>query len=225
MTSQIDELKQLALFNQIPIEDLKSIVNNIQKLHFTENTVIFNEGDEAKGLYIIVKGNVKVRRITSDAKEVVLFFSRKDYLIGEGAVFQNNTHPYTAIATADVEIYYLPKQLCYKLVEQHSSFALVLLKLFSLRQRMLVHKLAAQGERSALTRIAAYLLHRYFLEGSNNSFSLHLSREDLANLLGFARETVSRQLSILVEYNAIRLEGRVIHIIDEDLLKSISEGN
>ncbi len=224
MNSLVSEMQELALFSGIDKSELENIASNIQKLYFSEGSVIFNEGEEAKGMYIITKGDVKARRITSDGREVVLFISRAGYLIGEGAVFQDNTHPSTAVATTNVSLLFLSKKLCYELANKYPSFSLRLLKLFSVRQRMLIHKLAAQGERNALTRISAYILHRYFLEGATKVFTLHLSREDLANLLGFARETVSRQLSLLVEYNAIQLDGRTIHILDEELLKSISEG-
>ncbi len=226
MNLSLAEIQNLALFSEIPSSDLKNILKDIKKLQIAEGKVLFNEGDNANGLYFIMKGDIKARRITSEGKEIVLFISREGYLIGEGAVFQNNTQAYTAIASTDAQILFLANGLCHKLVEKYPSFSCALLRFFSLRQRMFVHKLAAQGEKNALIRISAYILHRCFLEGANStSFSLHIGREELANLLGFARETVSRQLSLLVEYDAIKLEGRTIHIINEELLKSISEGN
>ena len=87
------------------------------------------------------------------------------------------------------------------------------------------HKLAAQGQGGAAGRLATYLLHRRQI-GGTDVIRLGVSREVLANLLGLARETLSRQLSRFAEAGLVELEGKDIAIRDVSALREIaSEGS
>ncbi len=181
------------------------------------------------GIYIVLEGHVKVIRTTLDGKERILFLVRPGHIVGEGAVFQKNTHPATAIAVKKAHTLFLSAHHCHTLVQEIPLLASRLLAIFAARQRMLLHKITAQGERSAVARVAGYILHRASLEKdscnkNSQSVQLAISRYDLANLLGLARETVSRQLSLLVEYGALSLEGNTVHILDKEKLQNKALG-
>ncbi len=219
----LEYLQQLKLSTDLPQSDIDYICSSLKIIELQANKTIFTEGEETQGFYFVLEGFVKLIRITSDGRELVLFVVRSGYSLGEGAIFQNNTQPLTAITMEKTKLLFFPKKVCFELVRKSPDFALSMLSLFAVRQRMLVHKLAAQGERNATKRVAGYILHRYFLEGVQGSVPFNLSREDLASLLGLARETLSRQLSLLVECGAIILEGRKIFIKDLEILKIKAE--
>lgn len=218
------ELQNIKIFKDMSKEELQDIVSFIQVSTFSAGASLYTEADEAKGLFILLKGYVKLIRITSDGKEVVLFIAREGQMVGEGAVFQGGTHPASAIAIKKVQALFLPAKACKELVLKYPTLGLGILAALSLRQRMFIHKIAAQGEKSALMRVAGYIKHRSHLEDSSTILPFDISREDLANLLGLARETVSRQLSFLVECQAIVLKKREIHIINPAILKEKADG-
>ncbi len=224
MLSFLPQLQNLPLFQGIVTEDIAKMLATVNKVQFPLGALVFSEGEEAQGFYIVLEGAIKLIRITSDGRELVVLIAREGYSVGEAAVYQESTHPISAIAMENTTALFFPRKLCFELVKSSPDFALRMLSLFSIRQRMLTHKLAAQGERNASKRVAGYILHRYFLEGSENTVPFKLSREDLASLLGLARETLSRQLSLLSECGAIELEGRTVYIKDEALLKAKAEG-
>ncbi len=217
-------IQDIDLLKDVQICHQNAIVSTAQEMTFSSNETLFTEGEEALGIYILLQGCVKLVRLTSDGRELVLFIVRSGQMVGEGAVFQKGTHPITAMAMEKTKILFLPRKLCFELAANAPSFAMRLLSAFALRQRMLTQKLAAQGERNATRRVAGYILHRYFMEGADNQVPFKLSREDMANLLGLARETLSRQLSLLIECGAISIEGRTIFIANEQVLRSKAKG-
>ncbi len=230
----VNILQKFPLFASMDAACLQSLEQSGQHCHFTAGQALYHEGQKASGVHIVLSGFVKVIRITSQGKELVLFLARPGSILGEGAVFQGAQTLYsqatevaTAMATKAVQTLFIPQESMFVLLQEHTSLPLCMLKTLATRQRMFMHKLAAQAERGAVRRVAAYLCHRLVIEGTEQqdekSLVLGISREDLANLLGLARETVSRQLSVLIEKGAINIQGRTLHICDYALLKKLSQ--
>ncbi len=224
MKDIITQVQHIPLLKSLSPQDCERICACLQQREFKGDTCLFEEGHEAFGLYIVLEGHVKVIRTTVDGKEVMLFLVRPGHVVGEGAVFQKNTHPATAVAVKKVRTLFLSASHCHLLVQEIPTLASRLLAIFAARQRMLMHKIAAQGERNATTRVAGYILHRITLEKEQHSIQLAISRNDLANLLGLARETVSRQLSLLVDCGAIILEGNSVRLVDRQKLQANAQG-
>ncbi len=218
------QVLDLTIFENLQSCHVDTIVHCAQEKQFSPHETLFSEAEKADGMHILLEGSVKLVRMTSEGRELVLFIARDGQSVGEGAVFQNGTHALTALAMEKTTSLFLPQKLCFELVQASSIFALRMLSAFSLRQRMLIQKLSAQGERNAARRVAGYILHRYFMEGTDTQVPFYLSREDMANLLGLARETLSRQLSQLMECGAISIEGRIIHIKNEQILRNRAKG-
>ena len=166
---------------------------------FARGATLFRERERADGMHIVLRGVVKVVRFAPDGREMVLHLVRKGNTIGEAAMFQKGTFPASAVAVDEM--------------------ALRMLAALSLRLRMFAHKLAAQGQGGAACRLATYLLHRRQI-GGGDCIRLGVSREVLANLLGLARETLSRQLSRFSEAGLVELRGKDIVILDVPALQA-----
>ena len=134
-------------------------------------------------------------------------------------MFQKGTFPASAVAVDDVETLFLPADALFTLVTENPEMALRMLAALSLRLRMFAHKLAAQGQGGAACRLAPDLLHRRQI-GGGDCIRLGVSREVLANLLGLARETLSRQLSRFSEAGLVELRGKDIVILDVPALQA-----
>lgn len=232
-----NQLHELPIFKNLPQYALDAIAQKGEVRHFGAGAPLFLEGQKAQGIHFILSGIVKVIRTTSKGNERILYLARVGSMVGEGclqglicvqeveAEYENPiiTHPASAMATCHVETLFIASTNLHHCLELYPSFALRMLKALATRQRMFIHKVAAQAERSAIRRVAAYILHRSFMEGSD-TISLGVAREDLANLLGHARETTSRQLSVLLDMQAIECtgpSGRVMRILHRDMLQRI----
>ncbi len=233
-------LQNISLFKGLDASCLDFIEYVGEKHSYASGEVLFHEGQKATGIHVLLCGVVKVVRVTTQGRELVLFLARTGNMVGEGAVFQSvharhttqnfatevatavATEAATAVATEAVQTLFISQQALFLSMEKHPLLALCMLKALATRQRMFMHKLAAQAERGAVRRVAAYICHRAFIEGGKNIIDLGVSREDLANLLGLARETVSRQLSYLLEMGVITVQGRMVYITDLNILQKMA---
>lgn len=221
---KLEVLGTLPLFEPLSSAERERLADGCRMRTFARGTALFREGERADGMHVVLRGVVKVVRFAPDGRETVLHLVRKGNTIGEAAMFQRGTFPASAVAVDDVETLYVSAEALFALVTENPELALRMLAALSLRLRMFAHKLAVQGQGGAAGRLTTYLLHRRQIGGAD-VIRLGVSREVLANLLGLARETLSRQLSRFVEAGLVELKGKDIAIRDAAALREIaSEG-
>lgn len=216
---RLEVLGGLPLFEPLSPDERERLAAGCRMRAFARGATLFREGERADGMHIVLRGVVKVVRFAPDGREMVLHLVRKGNTIGEAAMFQKGTFPASAVAVDDVETLFLPADALFTLVTENPEMALRMLAALSLRLRMFAHKLAAQGQGGAACRLATYLLHRRQI-GGGDCIRLGVSREVLANLLGLARETLSRQLSRFSEAGLVELRGKDIVILDVPALQA-----
>ena len=196
---RLEVLGGLPLFEPLSPDERERLAAGCRMRTFARGATLFREGERADGMHIVLCGVVKVVRFAPDGREMVLHLVRK--------------------AVDDVETLFLPADALFTLVTENPEMALRMLAALSLRLRMFAHKLAAQGQGGAACRLATYLLHRRQI-GGGDCIRLGVSREVLANLLGLARETLSRQLSRFSEAGLVELRGKDIVILDVPALQA-----
>ena len=216
---RLEVLGSLPLFEPLSPDERERLAAGCRMRTFARGATLFREGERADGMHIVLCGVVKVVRFAPDGREMVLHLVRKGNTIGEAAMFQKGTFPASAVAVDDVETLFLPADALFTLVTENPEMALRMLAALSLRLRMFAHKLAAQGQGGAACRLATYLLHRRQI-GGGDCIRLGVSREVLANLLGLARETLSRQLSRFSEAGLVELRGKDMVILDVPALQA-----
>lgn len=214
-------LGRLPLFTPLSDKERERLAAACRISLFERGNMLLHEGEAAEGLYVVLSGVVKVVRFGADGKERVLHLVRAGNTLGEAAVFQQGTLPASALAVDRVTALYVPAACLIGLIRENPELALRMLAVLSLRLRMFSHKLSAQGQVDAARRLALYLLHRSQLDDGNPVIRLDVSREILGNLLGVARETLSRQLSRFSEQGLISLNGREIVLRDREGLRRL----
>lgn len=222
MCSIIDALAALPLFAHANKEQRRWLANLCRVRQFNKQAQIFHEGETATGLFVVLEGVAKITRCTEEGREVVLYLVRKGQFMGECGVFPHDTHPADAIAVTSLQALFVPVEALEQFIRNAPETALLLLTSMALRLRMFTHKLKTERQGKAARRLAAYLLHRSQLGGDAGQVTLEVSREVLANLLGLARETLSRQLTRLATSGAIELRGKLVLLRDREQLQRIA---
>lgn len=217
-------LAALPLFSTLSGEELTSLAAGTKRCAYPRGTFVFVEGEQGDGFHILCKGLVKLCHMTPDGREAVLHLIRPGNMFGEAAVFQDGSYPASAVAMESSETLLLSTQPLKDLIAANPGLALRMLGALSLRLRMFTRKLESMTTRDAAQRLAAYLVHRQRLQGGATDVRLDVSREVLANMLGTARETVSRVFSRLAETGIISLSGRTLRILDEERLRAVADG-
>lgn len=218
----LDTMIDLPLFASLSAADCRDFAQHCRLRDIPKGTAIFHENEEAQGLFIVVEGVAKITRCTQEGREVVLFLVRRGQSLGESGVFPHSTHPTDAHAVTRLKLLFIPAAILENLILTHPQTALHLLAALSLRLRMFSHKIKTERQGNATRRLATYLLHRSQLHGGSDQVRLEVSREVLANLLGLARETLSRQLTRLATAGIIELQGKNVLLLRRDELTRIA---
>ncbi len=185
---------------------------------------LYRAGEPFRSLYAVRVGFFKSSVISEDGREQVTGFHMSGELMGMDAI-SSDTHTCDAIALEDSEVCELPFAEIEDLARRVPNLQRHLYKVMS-REIVDDHKvMLLLGNMKAEERLAAFLInlsHRFAVRGySATSFHLRMTREEIGSYLGLKLETVSRILSRFQEQGLIKVQNRLIEIIDQDGLKRI----
>lgn len=181
---------------------------------------IYNEGSYPKGVYFVSKGKVKIYQSNEMGKELITELYKEGDFFGYVSLLQGEKHAGSATALEESEIYMIPKEdffaLIYKNAEVSRKFIGLLTSNLHQNEKQLV-KLAYNSVRKRVAEALVKLSDKYKKDGTQ-IFSMNVSREDLANLVGTATETVIRTLSDFKEDRLIEISGGAITILNYEKL-------
>lgn len=215
-------------FRAIPIWDIlsKEVCEKLNEdkilLNYKKNVTILHDFEYSAGIYSIKKGFIKIYAQNATGGEDIVFLLGKGLIFGVAPLFNNEKSGVFVTTITDCEIELIPKESVKK--AQLQSFELNQAIILYLAQvgRMLNIKLLDFARKPLAKRVALTLLildKKLSLNGT-----LAFSREDLANYMGTAVESLVRQLKKLKTENIISVKGRKITIIDyARLIKLASE--
>jgi len=222
-------LHKVPLFASVDHDSLKEITAKMEHRVYQKGEMLVLEGDQPLGFTVIQQGSAKAYRITSDAKEQILYiFPTKDYF-GARFLFTEDTVPYSVVALEETHVCILSKKQLKDILSQHPKVAILLIEAMAMRMKRLELLMQQTGKKKAEARIAVILLEfidTYGIEKNGKTLvSLPLSQEGIANYVGVARETLSRKLSSLEEQKIISFEdAHHMVILDKQRLISLSTG-
>jgi CRP/FNR family transcriptional regulator len=191
---------------------------------YDEDEYLFQQDEPATGFHILMNGCVNVQRVGVDGRQQVLHvFEGGGAPCGEVAVFQGKTYPAAAVATAPTGTLYLPRDEFIGVARKHPEILLKMLATLSVRLRRFVGLIDDLSLKDVSARLAKHLQELSEKEGSPN-IELKTTKTVLASRLGTIAETLSRTLRKMQSKNIIKVDGKKITILDEDLLDDAAEG-
>jgi CRP-like cAMP-binding protein len=180
--------------------------------------VLFNEGNSARGLYIVNSGKVKVTKHGSDGKEQILKIVKENDFIGYKGLLTNEKCSVSAIVTSDADLLFIPKEEFLNFIIEDTIIANYFTQLLCADLNLMEAKLVSQAYKPVRGRLAETLL------SLNKTYqnSITLSRLELANMIGTAKETVIRLLSEFKNEHLIETNGKWISVIDTNGIEKIN---
>ncbi|MFL5753795.1 MAG: response regulator [Bacteroidia bacterium] len=181
---------------------------------------IYREGTFPKGIYFISKGKVKTYKTNEAGKELITGLHKEGDFFGYLSLLTDEKYTSTATALDEAEICMIPKDdffsLIYKNAEVSRRFMSLLTDNILENEKQLL-KLAYNSVRKRVAEALVKLSDKYKKENEQR-FSMTVSREDLANIVGTASETVIRTLSDFKEEKLIEVSGSTISLLNYDKL-------
>ncbi len=214
-------IKQCHLFNGVTTTDLHLLLSILRIRKFNKGEVLFEDGAEAEGFYIVASGKVKVYKLSPDGKERILHMVQPGNSFAEAAIFDDGRYPAFAETLDTSTLLFFPKREFINLLHQHSQLAINIIAGLSRFLRQFTVQIEDLSFRDVPARLARYLLS---LDGEQNiSLLLPISKTQLASNLGTTSETLSRTFRKLSDDEVIHVHGKKIEILDADRLSSLAE--
>ena len=211
-------LNTQSIFKSLPQEGL----NRLEKVkicrEYEKGEFIFKEASSAKGVYYIATGKVKVSQLGVDGKYQILHLSKDGDVMGYRAVLSDDLFSCSAIAMEKSHICFIPKDTFIDLVANNSKLALSIIHLFSGELKKIESNLTKITQRPVKDIVAQALIslkNKYVFQEDGKTINVIIKRQEIANMAGSTRETITRVLYHFKEIGIIKLEGKAIQIINE----------
>ncbi len=211
-------VREVALFSNLTEDDFALIHAPIDDLAYRAHQVIFNEGDEASGIFTLRSGIVKLSRITGDGRRRILRLLRPGDVVGLEAL-ATGIYDSEAAALTDVTLCRIPTEVVHKLNQNSPRMHAGLLDKWQKALREADDWLASINFGTARQRVCHFILK--MRHSTDPSIVTLFSREDMGAMMDLKQETVSREISALVKNGSLQPMdklGRLYCIVDESLL-------
>lgn len=195
-------------------------------ISYKKGQTIFQENGNPLGIYCINAGKIKIARSGNDGKEQIVRLIKNGDIFGYRALFSNTTYNASAIALEDTNVCFIPKDTFFNVLRTNSKLSIALIKMLSLELGKAEQNITDLAQKTVKERLAETLLSlkdTYGVEKDGATINICLSREDIANLVGTATETVIRLLSIFRQEKTLDLIGKKIKILNANRL--LAEAN
>jgi len=220
----IDQITRIPLFQGLPRKPYEDLAMIAVDQVIPRGKMIFSQGDEALGFYVVISGKVKISKLSPDGKEQILHIFGAGEPIGEAAVFAGEKFPAYAEALEESRILFFPRPAFVDLIGKNPSVALNMLAVLSRRLRKFAGLVEDLSLKEVPGRLAAYLLLLSEQKKGAIGFDLDVSKNQLASLLGTIPETLSRILARMEKEKLIKSEGKRITLLDRNGLEELSTG-
>jgi CRP-like cAMP-binding protein len=206
-----------SIFKHLSKEELDLVTSEKTVEQFKRGSVIYRESSRINGCYCIQKGIVKVFKTGIDGKEQIIRFAQAGDIIGFRSVLSSELACTTAEVLDDAYTCYIPSETLVHLVKNNGNFSMELMQITCKELGEANAYITDIAQKTVRERLAEILIHlkKDFGLDDNKVLQISLTREELANIVGTATESVIRLLSEFKQDQLIELNGRKIKILDE----------
>ena len=191
---------------------------------YKRGDILYQEGNRISGFFCIHKGIIKVFKTGFDGKEQIIRFAKDGDIIAYRSVLSNELACTSAKVIEDCQVCFIPSEILISFIKTNPAYALELLKLACHElgeANSFITDIAQKTVRERLAEILLFLVNDFGLD--NDQFlNISLTREELANIVGTATESVIRLLSEFKSDKLVELNGRKIRILNKKGLEKIS---
>ena len=217
-------LRDVPLFSEMDILHLREISEISRLEQYKKSQHIFLENDNYRGFYIVLKGSVKVYRISAEGKEYILHLRKPPQPFADVPLFEEGgNYPANAQALEECLLLFIPKEEFIELIQKNPSIALKMLAGFAKRMRNMTNKMEEISTKEVSSRLARFILEEIEKNKSiklpEPFLRLTISKSTVATYLGTITETLSRTFKKFQDEKIIIVDGKKIFVKDLKKLK------
>ena len=219
-------LKKVPILGDLGAEALARLVEKVEIKEMRRRQVLYLPGDPGAAVYFVNGGRVKVSKVTRDGKELTLAYRGPGEVFGETCLIDGGPREEMAEAMENALVTEIERAEFEKLLQSHAVLGYRLAKILAQRRREIENKIENLIFKDVNSKLAELLLRlgsEYGVDDSRGTLvALKITHQEMANLIGSTRETVSLTLAQFKRKGLIQTEGRKVIISDREGLRALA---
>jgi CRP/FNR family transcriptional regulator len=213
------KVQEISRFKHLNAKDLDDMTQSKTCTAYKKGQVLFHEGTRPLGVFCVHAGKIKIYKTGYDGKDQIIQITKPGDLIGYKAMISEEMYPVSAETLEDATVCFIPRTDFLSVLDASSQLNRILLKEACQELGVMTESLTNLAQKPVRERLAVTLLmlkDTYGIDAvDNGEVEINLTREDLANTVGTATETLIRLLHDFKEEKLIESKGRKIRVIDD----------
>ncbi len=217
-----EELRTGLLLSGLTEEQLERVTGHAARIGLDEGQLLFSQGDPAERFYLVLKGQVRLFRLSPEGAEKVIEIVAPGQTFAEALMFLDvPRYPVCAAALCPTDLIGIDARDFANMLRDSVDTCFILLGNLSRRLRALIGEIDNVTLHTATSRVARYLLMK--LPAGCRALDLEMRKGILASRLSIKPETFSRVERNLIDQGAIEVQGNHVTILDQAALEEIAK--
>jgi CRP-like cAMP-binding protein len=220
---EINFLRNVPIFAELEEKDLLRVVKLGTSQKYKKGNIVVLEQESGAALFVIITGKVKVVRMDEDGREVILSMFGPGEFFGEMSLLDGLARSASVVATVKSELFMIHRRDFLELLNEFPTVTISLLAELAMRLRKADMQIKSLSLKDAEGRVANVMLILaddvgIFRKGKVEIDDLPL-QQDIANMAGTSRETVSRMIHLFIESEEVQMKGNKLIINDYEAFR------
>lgn len=225
LAESVEVLRAVPIFGEIDDTELAKIARVGVRKKYKKGSVILLEEEAGQALFVIVVGKVKVVRADDEGREVILSILGESDFFGEMAILDGFARSASVVAITKADLFMIHRRDFLKLLHDFPVVAIALLQELTMRLRKADAQIKSLSLKDAAGRVANVLIQLADDIGKIRQGRVEIEelplQQDLANMAGTSRETISRMVHLFIKKGHIELEGNKLIVNDYEKFKRL----
>lgn len=219
-------IRQLNALKALSKEELKKISDSKVTKSVKKGDALFEEGEKLNGVFCVRNGVSKLSKMSDNGKDQIVKIATKGEVLGQRSVITEESTNLSAVALNDMEVCYIPKNHLTDNISNNVEFTKAILVHMANDLKFADNVIVNMAQKTVRQRIAEALryLDKNFGVDQDGYIAMTLTREDIANVVGTAKEACIRTLTSFKKEGWITTDGKRIKIEDDKALYRLVEG-
>lgn len=219
-------LKKVPILADFPSDVAAALAEVVEMKEIRRRQVIYLPGDPGNAVYLVNGGRVKVSKVTRDGKELTLAYRGPGEIFGEACLIDGGPREEMAEAMENALITEIQRAEFERLLQTQPMLGYRMTKVLAQRRREVeakIENLVFKDVNSKLAELLLRLATEYGVDDARGTLvALKITHQEMANLIGSTRETVSLTLAQFKRKGLIQTEGRKVIVADREGLRALA---
>lgn len=219
-------VRQLNSLKALNKEELKRISDSKVTKNVRKGETIFSEGERLGGVFCVRSGVSKLSKLSDNGKDQIVKMAARGEVLGQRSVITDEVTNLSAVALSDMEVCYFPKSHLTDSLNTNPRFTKAILLQMADDLKFADDVIVNMAQKTVKQRVAETLMYLEdnFNVDDDGFIAVILTREDIANVVGTAKEACIRTLASFKKENWVALDGKRIKLLDKKALYRLVEG-